>query len=181
MTRDPDPFPSQTLERGVRIGAVVSSYHGELTAMMLESARAELLAAGLAAQDLLVAEAPGTFEIPLLARALALREGVAAVMCFGLVLKGETSHDFHLASAISHALQEAAFATDKPMLFGVLTCDTLEQARARVLPAARGGELDKGREVARAAVAALAARKQIQAIGGTERAGFFSSFGREST
>lgn len=177
MTRDRDQMPSQTLERGVRIGAVSSSYHGELTAQMLASARAELLAAGLAAEDLLVAEAPGTFEIPLLARALALREGVAAVMCFGLVLKGETSHDFHIASSVSHALQDVALSTDKPILFGVLTCDTLEQAQARALPAAQGGELDKGREVARAVVAALASRKAIDAIGGVRRAGFFTPFG----
>jgi 6,7-dimethyl-8-ribityllumazine synthase len=113
----------------------------------------------------------------LLARALGMRDGVAAVMCFGLVLKGETSHDFHIASSVSHALQDAAFACDKPMLFGVLTCESLEQARARALPTEQGGELDKGREVARAAVAALVARKSIDGIGGLRRAGFFSHLG----
>ena len=69
------------------------------------------------------------------------------------------------ADAVAHGLQRVALETDKPVLFGVLTCDTLEQARARALPADQGGSHDKGREVARAAVAALAALERAVAKG----------------
>lgn len=141
------------LPAGARLGAVLSTYHRELTSAMLESARAELTRAGLAPDALVVIEVPGAFELPLVARALGVRDDVQAVLCFGLVLKGETTHDHHIATAVTAALQRVMLDIDKPMLFGVLTCDTLEQARARALPEGH----DKGREVARAAVEVLAA------------------------
>lgn len=152
----------------------MSTYHHDLTGAMLDSARAELTAAGLAREDLLVVEVPGAFEIPLVARQLGMRDDIAAVMCFGLVLKGETSHDHHIASAVSHALQTVALECNAPILFGVLTCNTLEQARARALP---GGH-DKGREVARAAIGALAAMSAALEVGThRRRAGFFTGLG----
>ena len=78
------------------------------------------------------------------------------MLAFGLVLKGETEHDVHIARAASQALMQVGLETDTPVLFGVLTTATLEQARARARRAADGG-LDKGREVARAAIEVLAA------------------------
>lgn len=165
MATDPRATPADAprLREGARLGAVVSSYHAELTGAMLDSAARELAAAGLAADALVRVDAPGAFELPLVARRLALRDDLDAVLCFGLVLKGETSHDRYIADAVAHGLQRVALETDKPVLFGVLTCDTLEQARARALPAEQGGTHDKGREVARAAVAALAALEQARA------------------
>jgi 6,7-dimethyl-8-ribityllumazine synthase len=162
------------IEFGVRIGAVVSTYHGELTGAMLESARAELVAAGLSPADLLVVEVPGSFEIPVVARALGLREDVSAVMCFGLVLKGETPHDRYIADSVAHALQRVSLDTDKPILFGVLTCDTLEQARERALPSSGR---DKGREVARAAIEAIRALSQAAVVGEKLRRAGFGGFG----
>lgn len=144
------------LPAGARIAAVRSRYHGELTAGMLASARDTLAAAGLAEGDLLAIDAPGAFELPVLAQRLASRDDVDAVLCFGLVLKGETEHDLYVADSVAHALQDVALAARKPVLFGVLTCRTLEQAEARARRAEEGG-LDKGREVALAAIEALAA------------------------
>ena len=138
---------------------------------MCASARAELVAAGLAEEDFLVLEAPGAFELPIVARRLAIREDVAAVLCFGLVLKGETTHDRYVAEAAARGVLDVSLQTDKPVLFGVLTCDTLEQAEARALPAPEGadpaGHHDKGREVARAAVATLAAMEAAEELGRT--------------
>jgi 6,7-dimethyl-8-ribityllumazine synthase len=124
---------------------------------MLESARRELLASGLDPADLHVVEVPGAFEIPLVARRLARHPEIDAVLCFGLVLRGETTHDQYVATAAMQGIVQVSLETDKPILFGVLTCQTLEQARARARPAAQGGQHDKGREVARAAVEMLAA------------------------
>jgi 6,7-dimethyl-8-ribityllumazine synthase len=158
MATDPTKNSSSLrLRAGVRIAAIVSRYHGELTGAMLDSARAELEAAGLAPECLVELAAPGAFELPVIASELARREDIDAVLCFGLVLKGETEHDRHIARAVAHGLIEIGLRERKPVLFGVLTCNTIEQARARALSPADGGQHDKGREVAKAAVEALGA------------------------
>lgn len=168
--------PDAALPPGTRIGVVASGYHAELVDAMLRSAARTLSEAGLAEGDLVRVEAPGAFELPLIARRLALRDDLACVLCFGLVLKGETDHDRYIADAVAHALQRVALDSDKPVLFGVLSCDTLEQARARALPTAEGGTHDKGREVARAALGALAAlaAAATAGLGPRLRAGFGS-------
>jgi len=151
-----------------RVAAVVSTYHREVTEAMLASAAGTLEEAGLPPERLAVVHVPGAFELPLVARRLARRPDVDAVLCFGLVLKGETEHDRHIAAAVARALQQVALETDTPVLFGVLTCGTLEQAERRARPRERGG-LDKGREVALAALGALdALRRAGEAFGPRE-------------
>ena len=167
-TNDAD---ASTLEAGTRIGCVVSQFHADLTGAMAASARAELERAGLGGDDWVELEAPGAFELPLIARRLAVREDIDAVIAFGLVLKGETTHDVYISQATAQGLMSVALQTDKPILFGVLTCNTLEQARARALAPDQGGSHDKGREVARAACSALAAMRNA-ADAGTEPAAF---------
>lgn len=145
-----------------RLACVVSAYHADITGGMLESALATLAAAGFARERVDVIEAPGTFELPLLAQAAARRRDVLAVLCFGLVLKGQTEHDRYIAAACAEGLMRVALDGGKPVLFGVLTCATRAQAAKRARRADEGG-LDKGREVAEAALAALVA---LQDLGG---------------
>ncbi len=135
-----------------RIGVVVSSYHEKLTSAMLASALEELGLAGIA--EVRVAVAPGVFEIPLLARELARRKDVDAVLCFGLVLRGETTHDHWVAHGAVTGLIQATLETGKPLALGILTCAKLAQAKARAKP--------KGREVARAALDALEALRLVR-------------------
>lgn len=142
---------------GSRVAVCLSTFHEELTGAMLASALRELEAAGVDAAGVPVVRVPGAFELPLVARRLARRDDVEAVLCFGLVLKGETTHDRWVAHGAATGLVQASLEVDKPLLLGVLTCDTLEQARARALPPERGGSHDKGREVARAAIETLLA------------------------
>lgn len=156
------PQAAPRLPKRGRLACVVSGYHADVTGGMLASALETLAAAGLARTRVDVIEAPGTFELPLLARAAARRREVLAVLCFGLVLKGETEHDRYIAAACADGLMRVALESGKPVLFGVLTCATRAQAEKRARRAAEGG-LDKGREVAEAALAALAA---LQTIGG---------------
>lgn len=156
---------------GVRIGAVVSRFHDELTGAMLRSAEAELRAAGME-DDVRVVWAPGAFELPLIARRLARRKDIDAVLCFGLVLTGETTHDHWVSMGATQGITLASLETDKPILFGVLTCQTLEQARSRALSEAEGGKEDKGREVARAAISALNALDECAATDHKDRMGF---------
>lgn len=166
MARDNESFPDSGPAAGdirvdaeTRIASIVSTYHLDITGGMSASARDTLLAAGVSASNLLELQVPGAFELPLVALRLARRADVHAVLCFGLVLKGETPHDQYIASAVADGLMKAGLDTDTPILFGVLTCTTIEQARARARRAADGG-LDKGREVARAALRTLAALRE---------------------
>tara|TARA_R110002073_G_scaffold42861_1_gene119541 strand:- start:4755 stop:5291 length:537 start_codon:yes stop_codon:yes gene_type:complete len=140
---------------GARIACVVGEFHGDLTGAMLASARAELTAGGVQNEDVLEAWVPGTFDLPLVARRFARREDIDAVICFGLVLKGETTHDHWVAAGATQGIVQASLETDTPILLGVLTCQNLEQARARALPLDQGGQEDKGRELARAALSIL--------------------------
>lgn len=158
MALDPHSGERERLQRpGVRVGAVVSRFHEDLTGAMLRSAEAELRASGMDEDDLHVVWAPGAFELPLIARRLARRKDIDAVMCFGLVLTGETTHDHWVSMGATQGMQLAMMETGKPILFGVLTCQNLEQARSRALSESEGGKEDKGREVARAAIASLVA------------------------
>ena len=136
------------------MACVVSSYHHEITGGMADSAAATLVEAGLDPARLHRLTAPGAFELPLIARRLAARPDVDAVLGFGLVLRGETDHDRYISHAVAQGFVDAALETDTPILFGVLTCNTLEQAQARARRREDGG-LDKGREVALAAVGIL--------------------------
>ncbi len=152
------------LPKDCQIAAVVSSYHEEICGGMQRSAQQRLLQAGLAPDAWHVVSAPGTFELPLLAARLARRSEIDAVLCFGLVLKGETDHDRYIAQATAQGLMDLGLRSGKPILFGVLTCNTLEQAIARALPSAEGGKLDKGREVAQAAIDALCTLDDIDEL-----------------
>jgi len=139
------------LQAGLRIAIVASSYHAEVVNGMVQSARKTLHSAGLGDESLMQVEAPGAFEMPLIAQTLLDRGDIHAVLCFGLVLKGETDHDRYISTSVSDALMRIGLEQGLPVLFGLLTCNTLEQAQRR----ADANGLDKGGEVARAAVQML--------------------------
>lgn len=161
MATDSGLAQRERLQRpGARIAFVVSTFHLELTSAMLRSARRELVASGIAEDDIEEAQVPGAFELPIVARRFARRKDIDAVICLGLVLKGETSHDIYVSHGATDGIRSVMLETDKPVLLGVLTCNTLEQARARALAPEEGGEQDKGRELAIAAVQVLHALDQ---------------------
>ena len=153
---------------GARVAMVVSEFHAELTGAMQRSAAAELARLEAPIDESLVAWVPGSFELPLVARAFARRDDVDAVICVGLVLKGETSHDHWVAAGAQEGMTQASLETDTPIHFGVLTCNTLEQARARAFAPEEGGEQDKGRELARGAVATLHALRLARGESGAD-------------
>ena len=140
----------------MRIACAVSTYHEDVTGEMLGSALEALGELGVERGSVLVVPCPGAFELPLVARRLARRKDVLAVLCFGLVLKGETEHDRYISEACAMGLTQVALETDTPVLFGVLTCASLQQAHERARRENAGGQ-DKGREVALAALETLSA------------------------
>lgn len=142
-----------------RFAIVVSRWHEELTGAMLASAQDELLAAGVRPGNLHVVWVPGSFELPIVAARAAAHAD--SVLAFGVVIQGETQHDHWVAHGAVTGLLLASLQNETPIHLGVLTCHTLEQARARALPPSKGGEQDKGRAVARAGIETLAALDEI--------------------
>ena len=160
-----------SLPEGVRLAVVVSRWNDSITRRLLAGAVWRLAEAGLPAAAIDVAWVPGSFELPLAADRLAATGRYAAVLCLGAIIKGETSHDQYIAQAAAAGIEAAGRAHGLPVIFGVLTCDTLAQALAR----AGGGEADgfagnKGAECAAAAVEMVGLLTAIAAAGGGARA-----------
>jgi 6,7-dimethyl-8-ribityllumazine synthase len=114
-----------------RVAIVVSRWNERVTGGLLAGALDTLVAAGLAADAIDVAWVPGAFELPLVADRFAGTGGYAAVICLGAIIRGETEHDRHIAQAVARGIEETGRRHGVPVLFGVLTCQSLEQALAR--------------------------------------------------
>jgi 6,7-dimethyl-8-ribityllumazine synthase len=114
-----------------RFAIVVSRFNESVTARLLDGAVQTLIAYGVADERIDVAWVPGAFEIPVVANRLADSGRYAAIICLGAVIRGETTHDQHINRAVSVALSEVGIHYGLPVLFGILTCNTLEQAIAR--------------------------------------------------
>ena len=114
------------------VAIVVSKFNGEITTKLLESALAELDEVGVPRSQLTIVPVPGAFELPIAAMALAKTRRYLCVIALGCVIRGETPHFDYVASEAASGLQLAGLETGIPVSFGVLTCETKEQAEARV-------------------------------------------------
>lgn len=114
-----------------RFAIVVSRFNQTITSRLLDGAVETLKAHGIGDDQIDVVWVPGAFEIPTVAGRLAGTHSYAAVLCLGAVIRGETPHDQHINRAVSMALTEIGVHYGLPILFGILTCNTLEQAVAR--------------------------------------------------
>ncbi len=133
------------------IGVAVSTYNSNITERLLEGALQTLREAGWDEARTIVQQVPGAWELPLAARRLIHQPELVAVVTLGAVIRGETTHDQHINRAVSQALMALMMETGKPVGFGLLTCNTLEQAIHR----AGGNVGNKGRETAEAVLAML--------------------------
>ena len=113
---------------GLRIAIVVARFNDFITSKLLDGARAALERHGVADDDVTVVSVPGSFEIPLAAKKLAESGDHHAVICLGAVIRGETDHYEHVAGEAAKGIAAASLASGRPVIFGVLTTDTLEQA-----------------------------------------------------
>lgn len=131
-----------------RFAIVVSRYNEAITSKLLAGAIETFAARGVDEARLDVAWVPGAWELPVVAQRFARRGEVVAVLCLGAVIRGETTHDQHINTQVANSLGKIALDCDKPVLFGVLTCNTYEQGQARA-----GGTMgNKGSECALAAL-----------------------------
>ena len=134
--------------RGLRIGVACARFNGGITQRMLAGVLEAADELGVDRNDLIVAWVPGAFELPLLAQSLHASGQVDAVIALGAVIRGDTGHYDFVAGECARGLQDVALATSKPVIFGVLTTDTVAQALERSEP----GEANKGREALETAV-----------------------------
>jgi len=133
---------------GLRVGIACARFNGGVTLRLVDGALEALRQAGTDRRDVTVAWVPGAFELPLVARAFARAGRVDAVLCLGAVIRGETGHYDLVAGECAAGIQQVQLSTGVPVVFGVLTTDTLDQALARSEP----DETNKGREAALAGI-----------------------------
>ncbi len=149
IVSSPDPIlrnPNQ------RVGIVVSEYHWHINGKLLDGALKTLLLAGIPDECVVVAKVPGAWELCLVCQQLASKSEFVGIIALGAVIRGETSHDQHINRAVSQSLMQISLQANKPIAFGLLTVNTLEQAIQR-----SGGNVgNKGEESANALVQSLA-------------------------
>jgi 6,7-dimethyl-8-ribityllumazine synthase len=155
MTGSGSPDERPLDAHGLRVAIVAARWHREVTDGLLRGAERALT--GCQIQDVAVVRVPGAFELPVMAKALAAQR-YDAVIALGVVIQGGTPHFEYVCRAATDGLARVAVDTGVPVGFGLLTCETTEQALDRCgLP---GSSEDKGREAAMAAVeTALLLRK----------------------
>lgn len=124
-------FEGKPNGRGKRIGIVAAKFNDFVTRRLLDGCLKELLEHGVRKTDITVARVPGSLEIPLVALRLAKKKNIHAVICLGAVIRGETAHFDLVARGAAEGIAHAALASGKPVIFGVLTTDTVDQANKR--------------------------------------------------
>ena len=116
---------------GLKIALVVSRFNSFITERLVEGALDCLRRHGVAETGLTIVRVPGAWEIPLVAKRLAQRKAHDAVICLGAVIRGSTPHFDYVAAEVSKGIAQVSLESGIPILFGVLTTDTLEQAVER--------------------------------------------------
>ena len=124
-------FEGVLLGKGLKFGLVVSRFNEFITEKLVEGAQDALLRHGVGQEDIDIAWVPGSFEIPLVAKRLAQTKRYDAVICLGAVVRGGTPHFEYIAVEVSKGIAKVGLETGLPIIYGVITADTLEQAIER--------------------------------------------------
>ncbi len=117
--------------KGKRFALVVSRFNDFISDKLLSGAMDALMRSGGRDEDIEVIKVPGAFEIPLAAKKIALKKKVDAVICLGAVIRGATPHFDYISAEVSKGIAAVSLETGVPVIFGVITADTIEQAIER--------------------------------------------------
>jgi len=150
-------YEGSLIPPGGRFAIVASKFNSQIVERLVAGAHDGLRRSGIADDDVDLAWVPGAFELPLIAQKLAGSKKYAAVICLGAVIRGDTDHYDYVCRAATDGILQAGLTTGVPVLFGVLTCDTDEQALDR----AGGKAGNKGCDVALAAIEMVNLLKQL--------------------
>ena len=139
-------YEGKLISKGIRVGIVAARFNEFIVSKLLSGCQDGLLRHGVKDEDIAVAWVPGAFEIPLAAQAMARSGNYDAVIALGAVIRGSTSHYDYVCAEVSKGVAQAALSTGVPVLFGVLTTDTIEQAieRAGTKAGNKGAECAQG-------------------------------------
>ena len=151
-------FEGMLLGKGLKFGLVVSRFNEFFSKKLLEGAQDALLRHGVNEEDIEVAWTPGSFEIPLIAQKLAQAKKYDAVICLGAVIRGGTPHFDYIAGEVTKGIAKVNLDTGVPVIYGIITTDTLEQAVERSGTKAGNKGFD-------AAVSAIEMANLIKSIG----------------
>src|ERR1700758_3317556 len=138
----PRTVEGQVIARGRKVAIAAARFNDFIVSSLLKGATAAWAERGGSASDLLIARVPGAFELPVVARQLALSGRFDALIALGCVIRGDTPHFEYVAGECARGLQLASLETGLPIIFGVLTVESLEQALQRAATSAgnKGGE-----------------------------------------
>ncbi len=150
-------FSGNLVGTGLKIGIVSSRWNDFMGNRLLEGAKDALLRHGVADEDIDVALVPGSFEIPLAAQAMAKNGRYDAIVCLGVLIRGSTPHFDYIASEATKGIAQTSWQQGLPVTFGIITCDTIEQAIERA--GSKAG--NKGVEAALAAIEMANLLRQI--------------------
>jgi 6,7-dimethyl-8-ribityllumazine synthase len=124
-------YEGMLLGKGLKFGVVVSRFNEFITKKLLEGTQDALLRHGVNEGDIETAWVPGSFEIPLVAKRLAQTKKYNAVVCLGAVIRGGTPHFEYVAAEVTKGIAQVGLETGLPVIYGIVTADTLEQAIER--------------------------------------------------
>jgi len=151
-------YEGMLLGKGLKFGVVISRFNEFFSKKMLEGALDALLRHGVNEEDIEQAWTPGSFEIPLIAQKMAQTKKYDAIICLGAVIRGSTPHFDHIAAEVTKGIAKVNLDTGVPVIYGVITTDTLEQAIER-----SGSKA--GNKGAAAAVSAIEMANLVKTIG----------------
>lgn len=139
-------YEGKLVSEGIRVGIVAARFNEFIVSKLLSGCEDGLLRHGVRSEDITVAWVPGAFEIPLAAQAMAKSGKYDAVITLGAVIRGATSHYDYVCAEVSKGVANVSLNTGVPVLFGVLTTDTIEQAieRAGTKAGNKGAECAQG-------------------------------------
>lgn len=117
--------------KGKKIAIVAGRFNSLITKQLIDGAKDGLLRSGIKEEDITLAWVPGAYEIPLIAKKFAEKSDIDAVICLGAVIRGATAHFDYVAGEAAKGISKIGLECSKPVMFGVLTVDTIEQALER--------------------------------------------------
>lgn len=141
-----------------KVGIVSSRWNEFITDRLFDGAVGRFIQLGVAEENIISVKCPGSYEIPLTAQQLIKHTSVEGVVCLGVVIRGETPHFDYVAGAVNSGIQQLNMESGKPVIFGVLTTDTIEQAVERA--GSKAG--NKGSECAEALIEMISLSANIR-------------------
>ena len=151
-------FEGLFIGKGLKFGVVISRFNEFISKKLLEGAEDALLRHGVSEGDIDVAWVPGSFEIPLVAKKLAQTKRYNAIICLGAVIRGGTPHFEYIATEVTKGIAAVGLETGLPVIYGVVTADTLEQAIERA-------GTKEGNQGFKAATSAIEMANLVKSIG----------------